>query len=176
MTDDALFLWAALPNAADRFWAKVRKTDNCWEWVGAKSSKRYGTLGFGPRGARKSLRAHRLSFVLHNGPIPDGKEICHRCDNPQCVRPDHLFAGTRAENMQDAKAKGRLVVPNKGKLQTHCRRGHALTPENTKVHPDGRRQCATCRTAWGRHRNFVESVANKVRHSHAPLYRGEAGR
>ncbi len=89
----------------ERFWAKVNKTDGCWEWVGRKSPKGYGEID----GTNYTVRAHRLSWELHYGPIPEGKLICHHCDNPPCVRPDHLFVGTIGDNNRDMCAKGRLV-------------------------------------------------------------------
>lgn len=96
----------------DLFWAKVVRSDGCWEWTGAKDRFGYGTV------TRKLLskvpiRAHRLSWFFANGPVPDGQWVLHRCDNPPCVRPDHLFLGTRSDNIRDmfAKERGR---PNGG--------------------------------------------------------------
>ena len=100
-------------NDRARFWAKVKRgADNeCWEWTAARFKSGYGAIQFGGRGGRK-FRAHRVSFALaNNGELPDGLNICHACDNPPCVNPAHLYAGTQADNMSDMKTKGRLVNP-----------------------------------------------------------------
>jgi hypothetical protein len=87
------------------FWAKVRISDDCWEWTGATNGMGYGRLN--RRGT--FLAAHRFSYELANGSIPDGLSVCHRCDNPPCVRPDHLFLGSMQDNIRDSVAKRRSV-------------------------------------------------------------------
>lgn len=77
--------------------------EGCWEWKRATNSMGYGVLTVNYRTAY----AHRLAWEMENGPIPDGALVLHRCDNPRCVRPDHLFLGTHADNMADMTAKGR---------------------------------------------------------------------
>lgn len=95
---------------AERFWQYVNKTDSCWLWTGATSRGGYGVINAGGN-SDKILRAPRVSWALHNGPIPDGLSICHRCDNPPCVNPLHLFVGTIRDNNVDMWRKGRQSPP-----------------------------------------------------------------
>lgn len=89
-----------------RFWRKVKKTNGCWIWSGGKKPNGYGQISEGGRGS-KCLSAHRVSYELHNGPIPDGLVVMHSCDNPACVNPAHLSLGTHKDNSDDMIAKGR---------------------------------------------------------------------
>ena len=85
-----------------RFWDKINKTDECWEWTAQLSPTGYGRIQID----YKAVAAHRYSAELHGMDITD-KIVCHKCDNPCCVRPDHLFVGTQKDNMQDMIKKGR---------------------------------------------------------------------
>lgn len=87
-----------------KFWHQVVKSDTCWEWQGDHTANGYGRLTV--RGQR--VVAHRHSWEMHFGPIPDGMIVCHHCDNPPCIRPDHLFLGSHQDNMADAANKGRM--------------------------------------------------------------------
>ena len=90
-------------SAPDRFWKYVRKTDTCWLWTGGTTGG-YGSFSIG---RHRKQPAHRFSWALHYGPIPDGLWVLHQCDNPPCVRPDHLFLGTVKDNARDMAQKGR---------------------------------------------------------------------
>lgn len=98
-----------------RFWAKVRKTDRCWLWTASTRNKGYGAFGYTLNGETVQDRAHRFSYRLHKGEIPDGMVVCHTCDTPACVNPDHLFLGTKADNNKDMTEKGRRIPGG-----THC--------------------------------------------------------
>ncbi len=89
------------------FWSKVSKTSDCWLWMGSKRKSGYGHFRY--MGRLQS--AHRVAWQLAFGPIPAGMNVLHRCDNPSCVRPDHLFLGTQADNMADKMAKKRYKGP-----------------------------------------------------------------
>lgn len=134
----------------ERFWEKVEIPDpeGCWLWIGNKFRVRnqpkktgYGIISIGSRadGSKRNALAHRLSYEMLRGTIPSGMCIDHRvCRNKSCVNPWHMVVCTRAENTAQPDAGG---VFNKAK--THCKRGHELSPENTRYWR-GARACRTC--------------------------------
>lgn len=92
---------------ADRFWSKVNKGEGCWDWGGARRGPGYGAFRIGGRLDGKIIPAHRFSYELVNGPIPDGLVIDHICRNPSCVRPDHLRACTQQHNVEYRRGANR---------------------------------------------------------------------
>ena len=89
---------------------RVKKTETCWVWIGGRDIDGYGSFRGKVRGLEYK-KAHRFSYALHEADVPRYKHVLHRCDNPWCVNPDHLFLGTNADNMADKMAKGRFRVP-----------------------------------------------------------------
>ncbi len=100
----------------DRFWSKIdiKGPDECWEWKGGKSSAGYGVFEIN----KKYIGAHRFSYIINNGDIPDHTLVCHSCDNPPCCNPNHLFNGTYKDNAVDRNNKCRQFIPlgNKGRF------------------------------------------------------------
>lgn len=127
-----------------RFWAKVNKSDGCWIWTAGKTDDGYGTFWTG----NTHSKSHRISWALTNGAIPEGLQICHHCDNPSCVRPDHLFTGTNLDNQLDSIKKGR----HGQKKKSHCPSGHLYSKENTYLTTNGKRMCRECHRARQRNR------------------------
>jgi hypothetical protein len=110
----------------DRFWSRVDKTGDCWLWTYCKNTCGYGVFGVG---TGKHVLAHRAAWTYTNGDIPKGLSVLHKCDNPICVRPAHLFLGTQRDNVRDMWRKGRNA-----RMALHARRGikhyrARLTPE-----------------------------------------------
>jgi hypothetical protein len=113
------------------FWQKVNQKghDECWEWQGSqkgrnyKAGKGYGQLAFRVFGKQFNISAHRLSWLIHHGDIPDGLQVLHQCDNPCCVNPNHLFLGTNTDNQHDMIQKGRAVKPGAHNPTTGERHG-----------------------------------------------------
>jgi hypothetical protein len=95
-----------IKNSLDTFWQRMKHTESgCWEWTGARAPKGYGAIRI--RG--KTHRTHRVAYELTYGPIPVDRIVCHRCDNPPCCNPEHLYLGTYADNAADCVSKGRYT-------------------------------------------------------------------
>ena len=92
-----------------RFWPQVQITEKCWNWTGLKDGYGYGSIYY----LGYMQKASRVSWQLNYGAIPENTMVCHHCDNPACVRPDHLFLGNHTTNAQDMAAKGRQVFQRK---------------------------------------------------------------
>jgi hypothetical protein len=123
---------------------RVVRLDGCWKWTGKKDAFGYGVVQLGRELPRTG--AHRVSWELNYGEIPNGLHVLHKCDNPECTNPEHLFVGTALDNVRDAQRKGRLKVASKGWKgeRTHCHRGHEFDDGNTKFYK-GIRLCRKCR-------------------------------
>jgi len=139
-----------------RFWDKVEPMFDdrgCWEWRGRGNQSGYGQLFVGYDGiASRPVLAHRASWRINVGPIPNGLCVLHRCDNPPCVNPGHLFLGTRLVNNRDMIAKGRFV--NHLSLKTACPRGHAYD----RVSKSGSRLCTICKLDQQRIKRAAERL------------------
>lgn len=108
--------WRSDDADRERFWSKVNKSEErCWLWQGTMLKQGYGCFKI----AGKMYKAHRVAYVYAKGPIPVGLVLCHTCDNPRCVRPDHLFPGTYKDNMQDAARKGRMATGDRSGARLH---------------------------------------------------------
>ena len=114
----------ATPELRSHYWARVDRSDldGCWPWIGTRNAGGRGVVHV--LGGR--WYAYRVSYALNIGPVPNGMLVCHKCDNPICVRPSHLFLGTTADNMADCSAKGRVVVPEHSGMECYQTR---WTPE-----------------------------------------------
>lgn len=135
---------APRPSTEEKFWSRVDKRgpDECWPWTGGRNTDGYGkaprATGSRPIG-RGYTAAHRVSWAIHFGPVPDGLWVLHHCDNPPCVNPAHLWLGTNLDNIRDRDAKGRSAASR----TTHCPAGHEYSLSNTLLR-GGKRRCRTC--------------------------------
>jgi len=133
----------------------VNEMTGCWEWVGAQHKpppENYGRVGFRSR----LYRTHRFSYMIHVGPIPVGLWVLHRCDNPPCVNPAHLFLGTSDENIADRDRKGRQRVP-KGEDNPHAALTNDQAAEIREKLAAGRR-CSELATEYGVSFGVINSI------------------
>ena len=113
----------------------------CLLYIGCTDADGYGKLGVGKHG---KLLAHRLSAFLNGiiDSLDDPRMVCHKCDNPPCTEPDHLYAGNASTNKLDEVERG--LYRNQNTIKSVCKRGHSLSGENLRVAKDGTRHCKTC--------------------------------
>lgn len=139
-----------------RLWSKVEKTDDCWLWVGAvaggRPGNRYGVIG---ETRDKMVYVHRLSWEMHHGPIPDGRQVLHRCDTPLCVRPDHLFLGSLRDNMADMVAKNRQASGERNA-------NHRLTAEDIRAIRESDEDQPTTARRYGISQPTVSNIRRRV--------------
>lgn len=147
----------------DRFWAKVNKTESCWFWTAALDRNGYGKYGLGRR-QDGIILAHRQAWILLKGPIPEGKDLLHSCDNPSCVNPEHLSVGDQVANNLDRHIKGRTA---KGETKV---KSHKLTPSQVLEIRSiiAQRSVVNVRAAFGSDDRFTE-IAKKFGVSEATI-------
>lgn len=120
-----------------RFFSKCKQVGDCLEWTDYKNKKGYGQFRFG----QKKVYANRFALMIKLGrDLLPGMHALHDCDNPPCVRADHLYEGTNFDNQRDAVSRGRHYMANR----THCPKNHEYNDINTYRYPDGRRRCRMC--------------------------------
>lgn len=140
----------------DEFWNHVDRSGECWEWTAGRQ-RGYGALKVGKR----HYRAHRLSYEMHHGVDPGDLKVCHKCDNPACVRPEHLFLGTQADNMADKVAKGRTSRAGvRGEAHPMVRFSDADVAEMRSLWFDGR----VTQTEIARRFDCKVGTVNKIIH------------
>ena len=146
-------------NTKEDFWNRVDKTETCWNWTGCKSDKGYGKLYF----YGKDWRAHRLSYFWAYGERP--LAVCHKCDNPSCVRPEHLFGATNGINNTDRHAKGRSNF-----LLGESHQNSKLTAEQVRQirlrYSNGDISCAELAREFGMSGSHVRDIVNRRRWAH----------
>lgn len=145
-----------LSDPVARFWSQVQKTDTCWLWQGGKLGRTYAKLWVTPE---RRMFVHRYSYELAYGPIPAGLHVCHRCDTPACVRPDHLFLGSDRDNAQDREQKGRGGTQNGcGKLAGERHAEHVLTTAQVEEMRERRQAGELLRVLAGDYGVSVQTV------------------
>lgn len=151
----------------DRCMSKVVVDQNgCWIWTAGKDQKGYGQTAY----RKRHTRAHRAFYIAKLGPVPVGLHVCHKCDVPACINPDHMFLGTPRDNLRDMATKGR----HKEQQKTHCPQGHEYTPENTfrkKSATTFERSCRTCKDTHdkAKHERIKQGIAPKRYRNNAAL-------
>lgn len=141
------------------FVARIDRSGECWIWTGHRTKEGYGLVHVGPS---RRVYAHRLAYQLFVGEIVSGQFVCHRCDTPSCVRPEHLFAGTHTDNMRDAASKGRNAK------QRHPERYRGENGSNAKL---SEAQVLDARESHFARRESQRNLASRLRVSQSTVWR-----
>lgn len=138
------------------FWSKVIKTDNCWIWIGQKRPFGYGKFQYSLLHKKHHLDAHRFSYLITYGSISEGECVRHTCDNPSCVRPDHLILGSQSDNIQDKVVRDRQA---KGSQHGNSKLTEQLVSEIRNHHHNGM-QTKELTILYSVSRNTIQNVVN----------------
>lgn len=168
------------PETKARFWRKVIKSDGCWGWTARTMRAGYGVLDINGT----TVGAHRLSWEIHRGAIPKGMCVCHKCDNPMCSNPEHLFLGTHMDNMRDMVLKGRsasglrsgaYAKPEKV-LRGESVGNHKLTEQDViairEMHSAGKSQCKLS-LQFNVERATIRGIVRRTTWAHVPAARAK---
>lgn len=151
-----------------RFWKYVNKTDGCWLWTGkARREFGYGAIAIGGKNGG-AMPSHRASWLIHFGDIPDGMCVCHTCDVPACVRPDHLFLGTRSDNNKDMALKNRYDKVKRAKGERHGMRklSESDVIQIRELYKPGETPLRTVAATFGVSLQTISRIINKKNWKH----------
>jgi hypothetical protein len=144
-----------MPNEHDRFWSKVAVAgpDECWEWQRMRQRQGYGMYSV----SGKMKYAHRVAWEFMHGPISDGLHVLHKCDNPPCCNPNHLFLGTHTDNMRDMFAKGRCHSA-RGERNVNSKLTEVIVKEMRRLYATGAHTQTDLAAMYGVHVSLVHLV------------------
>ena len=145
----------------EQFWLKVKRGDGCWEWQGTRFPEGYGVFS--------RMGAHRIAWILTNGAIRDGLCVLHRCDNPPCVNPAHLFLGTKQDNKRDCMEKGRARLPdNRGERCANAKLSTSDIIEIRRLYRETQIKHRELALRYHIHQSHVSRIITGVRWAHIP--------